>query len=350
MEIVTIAYTRQGGVTSRLILDEFQNIGYPSSGYLFHSSEYPGLLSFSKAEEIIRACFEQQKALIFVCAAGIAVRQISGFLKSKTEDIPVLVTDEEGRYVISLLSGHLGGGNELAKLCADITGGIPIITTATDLHGKFAVDLFAKKNGLFITDMKKAKMISAHVLNGGTVKIFFEECTAETKIPFSEVILSNQPYHMLKDDETGVLVSPYQKNPSKHILHLIPRQVTLGIGCRKGISAEQIERTVTSALNEYHLNRHAVCRVCSIDLKKEETGLIEFCRLWNLDFETFSPEELMETEGEFHASKFVSNITGVDNVCERSAVKGSGGHLILPKYAKEQVTVAAALTKIQIEF
>lgn len=347
-ELVILAYTRQGGMTAHRIMQGFQNMGYSAEGYLFHSSKYSGLLSFENTKEMVRRCFETHKALIFVCATGIAVRQISPFLKSKKEDIPVLVADDMGQFVIALISGHLGGANELARLCADIINAVPVITTATDLHGKFAVDVFAKKNGLILTDMEKAKKLSAHVLDGGTITVFMKECTLKRTEPFfSEVILSEKWTEEDWDSDTaGLVISPYRHVLPEHILQLIPKQVTLGIGCKKGVSAKQIREAAEEVLGTYQIERQAVCRVCSIDLKKEEKGLLAFCDEWQVPLVTFSAEELMAAEGKFHASAFVSSVTGADNVCERSAVAGSGGRLLIPKCVKNQVTVAAAVETV----
>lgn len=108
--------------------------------------------------------FACSDALIFVGAAGIAVRAIAPQVKQKTEDPAVVVVDELGRYAISLLSGHLGGANLLARAVAGVIRAEAVITTATDINERFSVDTFAKDNGLYIEDMKLAKEISAAVL------------------------------------------------------------------------------------------------------------------------------------------------------------------------------------------
>ena len=111
-----------------------------------------------------REQFARQDAIIFISAAAIAVRSIAPYLKNKKEDPAVLVIDEQGRYVISLLSGHIGGANELALLAAKILGAEPVITTATDLHGRFAVDAFAAKKGMYLDSMLYAKEIAAQLV------------------------------------------------------------------------------------------------------------------------------------------------------------------------------------------
>ena len=137
------------------------------------SKYIPDSISISHTEWTNRQ-FGQADAIIFVCACGIAVRSIAPFVKSKKTDPAVLVVDECGKYVISLLSGHLGGANELAETVARLLGALPIITTATDLHHQFAVDVFAKKNGCAIASMKAAKEFSAAMLAGESVGFYSE--------------------------------------------------------------------------------------------------------------------------------------------------------------------------------
>lgn len=350
-EIVTIAYTAQGGRLSRRVLDGLRARGYTAQGYLFHAyaRQEPELLPFTRANEIVRDCFRKKKALVFICAAGIAVRSVSPFVKSKRTDAPVVVLDERGQFAISLLSGHIGGANELAQLCAAVTGGVPVITTATDIEGKFAVDVFAERNGLLLPEgeMEKAKRISAAVLNGETLFVAAREvfmgaipdgiglAAADTDMP---------------DGAWELLVSPYREPERAYVLQLIPRHVTLGIGCRKGVSKEQIETAVTEALQTYGLDKRSVCQVCSVDLKKDEPGLLRFCEAWGLPFAAYSAQELAAVRGSFHASEFVRAVTGVDNVCERSAASGSGGELLFPKFTGRQVTVAAAAAPVRLDF
>ena len=113
--------------------------------------------------------FSEKNAMIFIGAAGIAVRAAAPWIRDKFADPPVIVIDETARFVIPLLSGHVGGANELACELAAFLGAVPVITTATDRNGLFAVDLFAAGNGLVLTDRKMAREISARILEGKTV-------------------------------------------------------------------------------------------------------------------------------------------------------------------------------------
>ena len=230
--------------------------------------------------------FERNEALIFVGATGIAVRAIAPFLEGKTKDPAVLTVDELGHFVISLVSGHLGGANELCRRAAEKLGAVPVITTATDLNRQFAVDVFAKKNGLQIHSMEAAKMISASLLEGD--RVAFESCLAlEGELPPGLYWKQGK-----KAEGWSISVALCPGEEKGKCLFLIPRAVVLGIGCRKGKSPEELEQFVLETLEKENISIRAVKKVCSIDLKAEEQALLQFCRKYGLPFETFTAEEL----------------------------------------------------------
>lgn len=346
MEIVIMAYTRQGGELCLTLKEGLSNRGHSCEGYLFHKYENSRLKRFVNAEELIGTAFADRHALIMICAVGIAVRKISGFVKSKETDAPVVVLDDTGKFCIPLLSGHLGGANALAELCAQITGGIPVITTATDLHGRFAVDLFAKENGLFIADMDRAKQVSADLLDGKRIYIYAENVYLDNKPNDNDVILTDDK----KTAQDGGIIISAKVCESGSALQLIPKQVTLGIGCRRGTSKEQITAAVRETLSEHGIAFASVKQVCSIDLKQNEAGLTAFCEENGLLFQTFDSDTLREVSGSFAHSSFVEGITGVDNVCERSAAAGSNGTIIIKKTIHGRVTVAAAIETAEVRF
>ena len=265
--------------------------------------------------------FQQGNALIFVGAVGIAVRAVAPHVKSKTTDPAVVVVDEMGRFAIPLLSGHLGGANDLARQVAAICGAVPVITTATDLHGLFAVDQWARRQNCAIDNPERIKAVSGALLRGGTVEV----CS-----PWP---VSGQP---------PARVTLTLQGADADALRVIPRIVTLGVGCKRGTSREVLEAAFTALLAQETICERAVCKVCTIDLKKEEPGLLAFCAAHRLPLETFSAQALAAVEGEFPSSEFVKAVTGVDNVCQRAAVLGSGGRLLGGRYAKQGVTMALA--------
>lgn len=281
-----------------------------------------------------------RSALVFIGATGIAVRSIAPYVKDKYTDPAVVVVDDQGKHVIPILSGHVGGANELAREIAGITGGEAVITTATDLHGVFAVDEFAKKNGLEISDRKKAKDISAALLSGETVGVYVDPGHLTGMVPEGlHVPPKEADLHRI----LIAAVCPEPGTESEKLLHLVPKSLVVGMGCRKGVPEEKLEAFLREELERRQLSLDAVYAIASLDRKKEEPGLIALAEKLGVLFLTYTKEELNQVPGTFHASAYVYGITGVDNVCERSAVRASdGGKLIIPKTTADKMTLAVA--------
>ena len=293
--------------------------------------------------------FQEQNAIIFIGAAGIAVRSVAPMTVSKCKDPAVLVIDEKGKFCIPILSGHIGGANALASKISDACSMQAVITTATDVQEKWAVDVFAVENQLQIKELKKAKEISARVLAGEKIRYFVEEkAVLGEKIPKElQLIDEEEARRNPPDIYTGIHMHPEWEET----LCLVPKAVVIGIGCKKGTSMEKIEMTVREVLEQEGICPDCLAEAASIDLKAEEQGLIEYCEKYHLDFHTYSSAELGEAEGDFTGSDFVKKITGVDNICERSAICASkGGRLLSKKYARDGVTAALAVKKWGVRF
>ena len=317
MKISMICYTLTGQQTGEKLKKGLEKEGNIVS--LFTKSKYIPDSIKGSCGKWTGEQFETADSIIFIGAAGIAVRSIAPFIQSKKKDPAVLVVDEVGKFVISLLSGHLGGANELACLAADILQAIPVVTTATDLEGKFAVDVFAKKNNCHIFRMKEAKEVSAALLAGEKVG-FYSEFPWEGELPEG----------LIWCQKTGISLSEIQ------------------------YESEAVENVAFSCLKENDIYPEAVAALASIDVKKEEPGLLALSEKLGVPFKTFSSEELLSVQGEFTSSSFVSKTVGVDNVCERSAVKAAenhtGIHFIQRKRGAEGVTTALVLGDWRIRF
>ncbi|MDR3160528.1 MAG: cobalamin biosynthesis protein [Spirochaetaceae bacterium] len=289
----------------------------------------------SLAEGAARA-FREGDALVFIGACGIALRAVAPLVASKDRDPAVVVIDETARWVISLLSGHLGGANDLTREIAVLLGGEAVITTATDLRGLFAVDCWAKQHNLAIDSLEKAKEVSARILAG-------EEIPLYSDYPISGPVPRGIRMTADREGPFGIAVSLYRKNDAW--LRLVPRCLYLGIGCRKGAGEEALLAAVEAALDRRRLDAAGIAGVGTVDLKAEEPALVRLCEKRGWPLQAFSPARLMELTGEtaFASSEFVRTVTGADNVCERAAVLASGeGRLCLEKFARSGVTVAAA--------
>lgn len=296
-----------------------------------------------QASSWVREQFSRLDLLVVVGATGIAVRLIAPYLQKKQTDPAVLVIDEMGIHVISLLSGHLGGANEFTLELSAWLGAKPVITTATDLNQIFAVDVFAKKNKLWISSFEQAKAISAHLVNGGRAGFYSEE-PVRGELP-KELVES-------QEERLQIVISKRKKREEQEdCLLLIPQWVAVGIGCRKGKSCGKIQEVLHQVLSEQELALESIQGLYSVDLKKEEPGLQELAHRLSLPFTTFSPEDLEQVAGEFTGSDFVKQTVGIDNVCERSAVLGSkGGTLIQKKYGVNGVTIALAVEPREVSF
>lgn len=296
--------------------------------------------------ECVEEWFDRVNAIVFFTAVGIAVRSIAPCLKHKSTDPAVVVVDETGKFSISLLSGHAGGANELAQKIADMTGAVPVITTATDREDRFAVDDYARKHDLAVTDWKLAKEISAAVLEGEPIG--FRVDSAFLKETDFEEGLSEQVHFYWGEEaaqeKRGIQVCYAQAfQPAFPVtLQLVPRIFVIGIGCKKNTGEERIAGAVKQCLEDNNIRSEAVYAVASIDIKRQERGITEFCKNKKLPFLTYSAGELQSLEGEYSCSSFVEQVTGVSNVCERSAMAAAGGRLICGKRVYDGVTVAIA--------
>ena len=294
-------------------------------------------IPFDSVYDVTGKLFREYDALLFLCAAGIAVRAIAPHIRDKSTDPAVLVLDDAGKYVVPILSGHIGGANALAEEFAAKLGAIPVLTTATDSGGEFSPDCFAKANFLRITDLSAAKEVAAAVLRGEPVGL-------ESDYPYG-----NCPpeLHPGENCRVGLYIGDNaSKKPFPVTLRLLPCDLILGIGCRKGASAAQIAKCVADS----GIPIERVQFVTTIDRKANEPGLIAFCKEYRLKLHCYTAQALMQARGDFTASAFVQKTVGADNVCERSCVLGADGALVFRKFAENGVTCAAAKCKMSLDF
>ena len=285
--------------------------------------------------------FEECDAIVFIGAIGIAVRYIAPFVRSKTVDPAVVAMDEHAIWAVALLSGHIGGCNELTARIADRMGSEAIITTATDLNGKFSVDTFAARNGMRISSMSIAKDVSSKVLDGSFVG-FCSEVPIEGKFPEGIVEADSGPF--------GVCVSSDpDRKPFDTTLNLTPMDVVLGVGCRRGTEPSKLRSFAEKVLKEEGIAPERVGSVASIDLKKDEEAVLALARRLRAPAVFYTAEQLNSLEGEFSRSEFVNRITSVDCVCERSAMMG-GGRLIRRKTAEDGMTIAICIREMHPRF
>ncbi len=343
MKIDIYAFSSNGAKLCDKLIENL--IDYEVNAYVPQRYVYSAELVKLREENLYKATersFKNADSIIFVGSAGIAVRAIAPYVRSKKTDPAVICMDEKGINVISLLSGHLGGANNLTLMIAKIVGGNPIITTATDINGKFAVDEWAHSRNLHIMSLRKARDIAADILE-------------DKKIGFKSdfEVNGSQPMEIdLDEKEIGICINlDSNKSPFKNTLNLIPKIISVGVGCRKGTGFKDVYIAIREVLSRHDISHFAVNSINSVDLKKEEEGIKKAAEIFKVPFYTYTKYELSEIQGQFSGSDFVKKVTGVDSVCERAAIMGSKSkRLIINKTVVNSVTVAAAIDDYEVEF
>ncbi len=294
----------------------------------------------SEVKGFIKENFNKLDVLIFIGAIGIAIRLTKDYIVSKDTDPAIIVLDEKGKFAIPILSGHIGGANEITQIICQKLKMTPVITTATDINDKFAVDIFAKKNNLKIANIEDIKHISSAVLKGESINF---SCDYDINGDF--------PFNFDEKSKVGICISNKVKKPFDITLNLVPKNIIIGVGCKKNTDSKMFENYVHRVLTENEISIMSVNKIASIDIKSNEKAILDFCEKYNIICEFYSDKELNSLVGEFTSSAFVKSITNVDNVCERSAVfANKNSKLILKKQSENGITIALSQSEWSCNF
>ena len=346
IRIAIIAVTEKGKNTAEKIALELENVD----------------VFFQKRgiKELTGELFNKYECIIFVSACGIAVRCISPFLKSKFEDPAVLVVDDNGNNVISLLSGHIGGANEITLKIADVLEANPVITTSTDTNKKGALDVIVSKIGGYVENLREsAKLVNSYLVDNKRVGIYFDSDYESEKdsLNLSGFELIDEKTEIDAIVKLDALVSVTDKlrcwvdeiiynikkdNEEKEDLiyiKLVPRRIALGMGCRKNTETEKMieEFSIFSALNNIH--PAAIVKTGSLIIKKDEKCMIDLSKALCAEFNLFDVDEICTCDYMFDKSEFVKKNTGVYSVAQPSAYLLSG-NVISDKYKNNGTTFA----------
>ncbi|MBI5593818.1 MAG: cobalt-precorrin 5A hydrolase [Deltaproteobacteria bacterium] len=317
--------------------------------------------SFSRLADCVKDRFSLFKEHVFIMSTGIVVRVIAPCIASKTKDPAVVVMDEKGRHVISLLSGHIGGANRLAMAISEKLQAAPVITTATDLHQVPAIDVIAVDNGLFIENPEAIKTISMAFLN--QIPVYLHDPyhwldkiaeldnmipqTAESMMMGQEEVTkigsSALPGFRFSDPPEAVVVvdDRLMRFPDSSLI-LRPKSLIAGMGCNRNTSANEIREFLVDKLIQFGLSLNSLKCIATIDIKSDEAGLLEVARSLHVPIRFFTREELSEIDSP-NPSDIVNKHIGVPSVCEAAAVLASEkGELIVPKQISPNVTLAIA--------
>ena len=346
MNAIVFSFTRNGAKISLKLQKYLDSCGFKTG--IFTTRRYrevdPALREISPSlQEMCKEAFSRCRLLIFIGATGIAIRSIAPYIRSKTRDPAVLSIDEQGKFVVPLLSGHIGGANSLAAGIAAYIKAVPVITTATDVNDLFAVDEWAARHNMSIFNMDAAKTFASYLVDCKKVGVK-SEFPIRGPLPRGMVLAEEGP--------VGLAISLRKSvQPFVETVVLRPRILHLGIGCRRGTPKEKIEEIVIQELARLKVTLSVVKGIASIDVKKDEQGLLAFADECALPIRFYSAEELNSVEGEFTPSAFVAKTVGVDNVCERAAVLDSkNGTLLLRKTGRNGVTLAVAAENFVVDF
>lgn len=326
----------------------------------------PGMSSFVKISEALPEAFNTYGSIICIMSCGIVVRTVAPVLKNKTCDPAVVVLDEDGRFAISLLSGHLGGANELARQVAAITGGQAVITTASDLRGKPAIDLLARKAGLRIENPAMLATIASAILDDEPIWVFDPEGILSRQLPADHSFEVLPPFtaadefgahrgeaaktggeHIGTEKTPGIWVSEFLAPPDMECLLLRPSNLVVGVGCNRGTSSREITEFIERIFRESRLSPLSIRNFTSLDIKADERGLLDAADAFERPVHFCTREEIAGISVP-NPSEMVARHIGAKSVCEASALWSAGtGKLLVPKRKSGNCTLAIARADCQ---
>lgn len=285
-----------------------------------------------KIADTMRANWHHYDGFICIMAAGIVVRAIAPLLGDKLTDPCVIVLDEKGHHAISLLAGHIGGGNGLAEKVAALTGGTPVITTASDTLGLVALDLWAGEQRLVAPNRKVLTSLSTLLVNQGQLSLY------------AEVEVSSLPKGLVlvEDTRQADFIVSHATGTAHTCPVFRPRDLVVGIGCNRGTPVQEFEDALTELFNELHLSRSSIRNLASIDKKNDETGLLQVAEnnCWQIDF---FDSDIINRQTNLEISFAALKAVGAIGVAEPSALLSAQSNLLLSRKRKwKNVTMAVA--------
>jgi len=362
--IAVIAITRRGvGLALQLWAQLAGSVCFVPSRYRFAIAT--GAEGFDSLKALIPKVWDNHHAIICIMATGIVVRQIAPLLKNKTVDPAVVVLDEKGRFVISLLSGHLGGANRLAEKVAELVGGHAVITTASDVREKPAIDLVAREAGLVIENMAMAASATCSLLDDEIVRIFDPERRLRSYFAQQPNVVwlpdSSLDWQAAAGEEAledcirdggklagqlneapGIWVSEREPAAKSKWLLLRPQNLVVGLGCNRGTSTEEVTLLVRRTFAAERLSTLAIRNFASIDLKADEPAIIATAKTFERPV-VFFPSEQLRNISVPNPSNLVKTHVGVPSVCEATALlSAQTTELIVPKQKTANATLAVA--------
>lgn len=297
--------------------------------------------SFSRLGEELPRQFRKFDAHIFIFATGIAVRLIAPLIKTKLEDPAVVVVDEKGFHAVSLLSGHIGGANDLARYIGEVADAVPVITTATDINTLPSIDMIARDNGLYIENPGAIKYVNMAFLKGKKIRIYDPLGLVSRFIPDGLAIPGTG-----KEPDIDLACTWEQIKVPRETLVLRPRVLSVGIGCNRNTPEQNISDFLTETFKAFKLSPEAISTLATTTVKADEQGLLALGRTLNLPIQFYERDQLNSVESIENPSEMAEKYLGVKSVCEAAAILSARmGKLIVPKQKTRDVTLAVAVPK-----
>lgn len=352
MRVAVVAITRGGALLGQRLCNSIPTLEfYVSSRYAGQAGNRCKRFEPTGLKDLIATLWKKYDGFVLIMATGIVVRIIAPLLESKETDPAVVVMDDAGRFAISLLSGHLGGANELAERCAFASGARAVVTTATDTNNLPSFDMLAREQGWLIDDISQVKRLNTLLLDNEEIAVV--DPTGQTRTwlhgrgrvtfceTFAEAVNSTARGFLFVTNHT----LPQQTSPEQ-LLILRPRNLVLGIGCNRNTPVDEIETLVTLHLKRLFLSRKSIRCIASVAAKRDEAGLVEFSERLGVPLRCFENDELRKVAFPSPPSEHALAAVGVAGVAEPAAILASnGGRLLLKKVKSANVTLAVAELK-----
>lgn len=300
---------------------------------------------FNRLRDAVDSQFPRYSDHIFIMATGIVVRTIARHLAHKTTDPAVVVCDEAGRFAVSLVSGHVGGANALARTVARITGGQPVITTATDVNRLPAIDMVAVQNNLSIENPDAIKTVNMALLTGDPIALHDPYGKVAPHLPQEQIIATaaNTLGQSHAGAHAGIFVDHIRLDLPPQVLVLRPGSLVAGMGCNRGTDTQEMRGLLEKTLATHNLAISSLRALATVDLKADEPGLLALAEVLDIPLNTFTRDRLNGVEQVPTPSAMVEKHIGVKSVCEAAALLATHrGRLIVPKHKTANVTVAVA--------
>lgn len=317
MKLAVWTVTRGAGLNGVEIKNKIEGIDV----FTLSKFKIDNSIQIENFTEELNEAFNKYDGHIFIMATGIVIRKIASLIKSKDVDPAVVVIDEGMNFVISLLSGHIGGANDLTQNLHEIFGLVPIITTSSDVTGKIAVDTLSQKLKCNLKSLEAAKKVTSLIVDGKNVEL-------------------SLPKNICNENPEGVMVISNKEN--LEIVHLYPKNLVIGIGSRRGIEKEKVYEFLIETLEKHNLSLKSIKHFATVDLKADEKGIVETARELGKELKIVSREEILTVEDMFHGSEFVKKEIGVKAVSEPCAYLTSSkdGKFIEIKAKKDGMTIS----------